>query len=445
MKRSYWIITLLILALATIGLTGCSQPASTTPEAEQPAAEGGITLTLEDFKATLDAGDALIVDARQSDIFNGWTLEGDAFPGHVKGAISFDADWIDTNSERLPSVLESKGMVPEAPIVLYDTNGEDAAKLSAWLTSQGFSNIKTFDLNASAGDTSLTFEAFENYAYVAPAQAVKALIESDPSVLVFEASWGEVSESYSKGHLPRAVHINTDEVEEGPIWNRLSDDRLIEFAKNNGITKDSTVVLYGDDSMAAYRIAVILKYMGVEKLHVLNGGTPAWTKAGYALETTANAKAPVTDFGAAAPLNPGYIVDLEEAKALLADTAGSVLVDNRSWAEHIGETSGYSYIEGKGRPAGAVFGYAGTDNSNLDDFRNVDLTMRDPNEIEAMWADAGITRDKNLSFFCGTGWRAAEILMYADVLDFNKISLYDGGWNEWQSLPELPIETGEPK
>jgi len=34
-------------------------------------------------------------------------------------------------------------------------------------------------------------------------------------------------------------------------------------------------------------------------------------------------------------------------------------------------------------------------------------------------------------FFCGTGWRAAEVLWYADVMGLGNISLYDGGWNEW--------------
>ena len=62
---------------------------------------------------------------------------------------------------------------------------------------------------------------------------------------VFEVSWGEESEDYKKGHIPGAVHINTDEVEEGPVWNRLSDAELEQFALKNGITTDTTVILYG--------------------------------------------------------------------------------------------------------------------------------------------------------------------------------------------------------
>ncbi len=35
----------------------------------------------------------------------------------------------------------------------------------------------------------------------------------------------------------------------------------------------------------------------------------------------------------------------------------------------------------------------------------------------------GIKPDQRLSFYCGTGWRAAEVLIYADVMGL-KIYLY---------------------
>jgi len=200
-------------------------------------------------------------------------------------------------------------------------------------------------------------------------------------------SWGDESkaEDYKKGHIKSAVHINTDEVEKGPVWNRLPDKDLEKFAKNNGITADTTVVLYGADSMPSFRVAAILKYMGVKDVRVLNGGTAAWTSAGYELDTKSNKKTPVDSFGAAVPLNKGYIVDLPEAKEILKDKEGSKLVDIRSWDEFIGKTSGYDYIKAKGRPAGAAWGHAGSDSSHLEDFRNVDNTMRNPSEILAMW------------------------------------------------------------
>lgn len=296
-------------------------------------------------------------------------------------------------------------------------------------------------------------ESYPNYQMLVPASWVNDLINNKkPETFkgdkykVFEVSWGDESkaEDYKKGHIKGAVHINTDEVEKGPVWNRLPDKDLEKFAKNNGITADTTVVLYGADSMPSFRVAAILKYMGVKDVRVLNGGTAAWTSAGYELDTTSNKKTPVDSFGVAVPLNKGYIVDLPEAKEILKDKEGSKLVDIRSWDEFIGKTSGYDYIKAKGRPVGAVWGHAGSDNSHLEDFRNVDNTMRNSSEILSMWEKEGIKPDQRLSFYCGTGWRAAEVLIYADVMGLKNISLYDGGWNEWSLDKNNPIEVGDP-
>ena len=41
-------------------------------------------------------------------------------------------------------------------------------------------------------------------------------------------------------------------------------------------------------------------------------------------------------------------------------------------------------------------------------YRTVDNTMRAYPEIAANWAEASITPDKSVAFYCGTGWRASE-------------------------------------
>jgi len=47
-------------------------------------------------------------------------------------------------------------------------------------------------------------------------------------------------------------------------------------------------------------------------------------------------------------------MDMTDARKILADKNGSVLVDIRSWFEYIGQISGYDYIKFKGRPKGAI-------------------------------------------------------------------------------------------
>ena len=133
-----------------------------------------------------------------------------------------------------------------------------------------------------------------------------------------------------------------------------------------------------------------------------------------------------------------------ELKEMLKDS-NNVLVDNRSWDEYIGKISGYSYHDKKGRIPGAVYGYAGTSATTLEDYRNIDNTMRNAAEIKALWKDAGIDTNKHLMFMCGSGWRAAEVLTYANVMGFDNTSLYSDGWIGWSNDTSNPTETGEPK
>lgn len=386
MKKSSKLLGLLLtLSLSITVLVACGS------KKEEVKDNGkGKTISAKDLKDKVGKSDWVIVDTRENDAFNGWKLDGVKRGGHIKGATDFSAAWLkvdDKNKDkRLEDALKTKGISTEKNVVLYDANGKDVAAVSDYLTKKGYKNIYTSDVKEYANDESLPMEAYTNYQMLVSASWVKDLIDgkkpetyNNKEFKVFEVSWGDETKSpdyLKEGHVKGAVHINTDEIEEGPLWNRLSDDKLQKFAEGNGITTDTTVVLYGADSMPSFRVAAILKYMGVKDVRVLNGGTAKWKNAGYELEKASNKKTPITSFGATVPVNKGYIVDLPQAKEIIADKTGSKLVDIRTWDEHIGKTSGYDYIKPMGRPAGSVWGHAGTDNSNLNDYRNIDNTMR---------------------------------------------------------------------
>ena len=456
------IVTTLIGIITAVSFIGCSSSKSVKEDNASKEKSAIKIINTKEVQNNLGKSDWVVVDTRENDAFNGWKLDDVKRGGHIKGATDFSAAWLkvdDKNkSKRLEDALKTKGITKEKNIVLYDANGKDSNEVANYLMQKGFKNIYKYDVKEWAKDESLPMTAYDNYQTLVTAPWIKDLIDgkkpdtyNGKEFKVFEVSWGEEKDSpdYLKvGHIKGASHINTDKVEKGPLWNRLSDAELQKFAETNGITTDTTVVLYGTDSMPSFRVAAILKYMGVKDVRVLNGGFAKWKSAGYELEKTSNKSSPVASFGAKVPVNKGYIIDLPRAKEIIADKSGSKLVDIRTWDEHIGKTSGYDYIKPKGRPAGSVWGHAGTDNSNLNDYTNLDSTMRNKDEIIAMWKEEGILPEQRLSFFCGTGWRAAQVLTYADVMGLKNISLYDGGWNEWSGNtgnPASPIETGVPK
>lgn len=456
-KRKYAALVSAFLLLVTVA-TGCGSDSGEKEKGKAEVSAEIQSITTDELKESYKDKDWKVVDTRINDAYNGWALDGVERGGHIEGAVDFSANWLevekDGKEEILEEALSTKGIDKEKNIVLYDDNGEDAKAVADYLSEKGYENLYSYDVKEWAADESLPMESYDNYELLVPAKVVKDVIdgkkpesfEDSGEIKIAEVSWGEEETSYAKGHVPTSFHINTDWIEPPPAWMLASDEELAELAKKLGLAKDDTVIVTGEATMATYRAAVVLRYIGVEDVRVLNGGNMAWTNAGYELETASNKPTPVEDFGGDVPGNPDLIDTIEEAKAGLEKPEEFMLVDNRTREEYIGEVSGYSYHEKKGRIPGAVFGYAGKSDSNsLDYYRNIDDTMRNADEISDMWKEAGIDTSKHLSFMCGSGWRAAEVLTYANVMGLENTSLYSDGWIGWSNDESNPTETGEPE
>ena len=211
-------------------------------------------------------------------------------------------------------------------------------------------------------------------------------------------------EEYAEGHIPGALFLDTNWLEDPADWNRRSPEVIKAALEGLGITRDTTVVVYGRDTegdakekwpgrragqIAATRALMILRYAGVDDVRLLDGGYDWWVQGGNPLETIERLPTPVASFGGTVPVRPEVIVDIEEAKEILADPDGAALVSVRTWREHIGDVSGYNYIGPAGRIRGDVWGNCGTDAYHMQHYRNIDNTMRAYPEITANWAEAG--------------------------------------------------------
>lgn len=269
--------------------------------------------------------------------------------------------------------------------------------------------------------------------------------ESD-NYVILEASWGDVSNSpdYNTGHIPGAVHVDISSIEGEPYWNLKTAEEVETAMLELGITSDKTVILYGADPSGTSRVAYAYIWAGVENVKVINGSLKAWTEAGYELETEEHLAMPVTEFGVQVPAHPEYWTSIEDAAKRLEEDDNFKLVSIRSYAEFIGETSGYSYIDKAAEPKGAVWGKAGSDAYHMEDYTHENGTYITMEEMETLWRDLDFTVDNHLAFYCGTGWRASIpfLIMYEN--GYNDISLYDGGWYQWQMDDTLAVQVGDP-
>jgi thiosulfate/3-mercaptopyruvate sulfurtransferase len=417
----------------------------------------------------LDEPELRLLDARPLAAYNGWRLRDEPRGGHVPGARAIPVDWlVRLDDDDLRSLAARHDLGSGADVVVYGYDDLDADALIARLAGIGIGGRRLLGGWAAwSSDASRPVEQLPGHDRLVHPAWLRDVLDGRPTeappsgrVLLFHVNFG-VPEEYAEAHLPGAIYLDTNWLENPVDWNRRTPEELEGALVGLGVSHDATVILYGRDTegdanekwpgrragqIAATRAALILRYAGVDDVRLLDGGYDRWVREGHRLEVAPREPTPVAAFGAAIPQRPELIVDIEDAKAILADRDGAALVSVRTWKEHIGAVSGYNYIGPAGRIAGDVWGNCGSDAYHMQHYRTVDNAMRPYPEIAANWAAAGITSDKWVAFYCGTGWRASETWFYAWVQGWERIAVYDGGWFEWSRDPENnPIEVGEPE
>lgn len=475
MKPSKKIRGLLAAVMLSFLITACTKNNSSDTKDTKTATQSIEVAKKEEIEKALTDKNSIVLDARKNDAYIGWTIDGVKRGGHIKGAVDFSANWLTseydekenlekrTREEVLDIAIKDKNITSEKEVIVYDTNDKDAKSVAEYLSKKGIKKIKTYNATEWINDENKVLESYPNYQLLLSPTIVKDIIDGkrpdgfpkDKNIKIVNVSWGNLEESgYLKGHIPTAIHINTDSFEppkenkNGDMEWKLAEDSILEkLLLDNGITSNDIVIATSPEPMAASRFAVICQYMGVKDVRVMNGGLVGWKSYGYELETKENKPTVATEFGVKVPARPELIDTLPEVKETLANKEKSqefVLVDNRTWEEHIGEVTGYSYHNKKGRIPGSVFGHAGVKNSSsMSFYRNIDKTIRNIDEIKKMWEDDKIDATKHLSFMCGSGWRAAEILWDSQVMGMKNTSLYSDGWIGWSNEGN-PTESGTP-
>lgn len=427
------------------------------------------TISTSELHRRLSDPEQTIVDVRPLPAFNGWRLAGEVRGGHIPGAVAFPSTWLTmVDDAAVVRLLRAKNVVASREIVLYGYGFGDVVPVQRKLTELGHTAVGVYEDGWStwAADPGLPVDRLPNYERLVYPDWVRQLLAGDrpeaaPSTtpLLFHVNFG-VPQEYQESHLPEAHYLDTNLLESSTDWNRRAPEQLEDAVRRLGIAHDTPVILYGRDTegeanekwpgrragqIAATRAAMLLHYAGIGDVRILDGGYDAWVRSGYHVETMRRQPTPVSSFGVRIPQRPEVIVDIEEAKEILADPDGAALVSVRTWNEHIGHVSGYNYIGPAGRIAGDVWGNCGSDAYHMQHYRNVDNTMRPYPEIAANWEAAGITPDKWVAFYCGTGWRASETWFYAYLMGWERVAVY-GGWFEWSQDPvNNAIEVGVPE
>jgi len=260
---------------------------------------------------------------------------------------------------------------------------------------------------------------------------------SNPNVVVVESD--EDLLLYATGHIPGAVKIDwhTD-LNHAVLRDYLNGEDFSALLSRGGISRDTTVILYGDNKnwWAAYALWVF-KLFGHPDVRLLDGGRELWIAEGRELttETTVSVK---TDYPVIERDDSLYRAYRDDVLAHL----GKPLIDVRSPAEYTGErTHMPNYPEEGALRGGHIPGAASIPWSKA---ANDDATFRPFAQLKELYIDnEKFDPSKELIAYCRIGERSSHtwfVLKY--LLGFENVKNYDGSWTEWGSLVGVPIVKG---
>jgi thiosulfate/3-mercaptopyruvate sulfurtransferase len=244
--------------------------------------------------------------------------------------------------------------------------------------------------------------------------------------------------NYNLGHIPGAVLYDWRKDMNDPVARDiLSKQKLEELLGASGVTKDTTLVLYGDfNNWFAAFAYWIMKYYSVEKVVLMNGGRKKWIAEDR--EVTRDVPSyPRTAFRASAP-NEDIRTYMDDVKKSL-NRGNEILVDVRSPAEFTGEiTAPPEYPNEHAQRGGHI---PGAVNIPWSLAVKEDGTFKSAEELSKLYQSKGVTPDKEVLTYCRIGERSSFtwfVLKY--LLGYPKVRNYDGSWTEWGNMVRNPIE-----
>jgi thiosulfate/3-mercaptopyruvate sulfurtransferase len=254
------------------------------------------------------------------------------------------------------------------------------------------------------------------------------------------ADTGRGERHYRTGHIPGAVYAHLDRDLSGPLTHGsgrhpLPDpQRLAAWFGELGIGPETQVVAYDDAAGAmAVRLWWLLRWLGHDRVAVLDGGWAAWLDAGHPIDAGPPAPRRPLPFAVRPAL--AQVVTTARLREQVARGAEDILlIDVRSPERFRGEQEPIDPV------AGHVPGAR-----NLPLTRNVDSDgrFRTPTELDALYRGViGSRPPGEVAVMCGSGVTACHALLAMELAGLSGACLYAGSWSEWIQDPDAPIATG---
>lgn len=245
-------------------------------------------------------------------------------------------------------------------------------------------------------------------------------------------------QDYLTAHIPGAIYVHLEEEMCAPVIRGktgrhplLPLEETVRLFSRLGIDEHLQVVAYDDwtpiSGAVAARFWWMLRWLGHDRVAVLDGGWKAWLEAGLPTSNSQEMR-PMRTF------HPRLRLELY---ASMADVRAALLypswkvIDSRTADRYRGENETIDPIAG--HIPGAI-------NAPYIDNGKPDGTFRSPDELRQRFTQLlGDTPPRKAIFYCGSGVTAAVNVLALKHAGLGDARLYVGSWSEWITDPENPV------
>lgn len=240
-----------------------------------------------------------------------------------------------------------------------------------------------------------------------------------------DGTWVLPSDAHTlmQGALPNAVEFDLDKISDqtSNFAHMLpSADVFAKAVGEMGLSEHDNIVCYDRHGMfSAPRLWWTFKMFGHKNVYVLDGGLPAWVKAGHKIQSNPSRPSKPVTYTPAPPLmKVTDIASVKSAigKAQIVDARPSGRFAGTSPEPRAGLRSGH-IPQSLSLPFGCL--------------KTIDGFFKSIDTLAAVTDEAGVDLSAPIITSCGSGITAAGLAFTFHRLGAKDIALYDASWAEW--------------
>lgn len=260
-----------------------------------------------------------------------------------------------------------------------------------------------------------------------------------PNLVLLDATYflpneaQDAKANFATAHLPGACFFDLDKIADthSPLPHMLPTAEVFaEEVSTMGIGDETKVVVYDQRGIfSAPRVWWMFRVFGHNNVYVLDGGLPAWIKAGGAIANGTQASTQAQNF--TSRFQPQMLRSLADIQANL-NTHEAKLLDARAAARFHAQTP----EPRPGMRSGHIPGAINIPFSALLE----DGHYLPAERLRQIFHASGIDGTSPLIASCGSGITACVITLGLVLADLPEAAIYDGSWAEWGGRNDTKIE-----